>query len=377
LSSITIEEIRTADRYPLLNYIFFAENDGATPLRQHLLKPEETGQFAVDDAKGNELEIYTNMMNIVGRRLKDNSKAKVVLTGTNADVGAEKNATALSRKRAETVKQYLVDVWGIDSRRITVRQRNLPSDPAAMDNAQGQEENRRVEITTDDPSILAPIRRDQIEYRPSPAIVSLVPSVDAPNGISIWSLDVRQGGREVFKANTALGSFPAPIVWNVNTNDMQRTGQALEAHLMVKDEKNQVKEVRKPISVQTLTLEKKRQERIGNVLISRSKLILFDYDKSTISNRNRAIIEDIVSGLTSKSRVEIIGYTDLLGIKEHNLTLSQQRADAVRAIVGKLVTGTDITTKGVGSKQLLFSNDTPEGRFFCRSVHVIVATEEE
>jgi len=57
--------------------------------------------------------------------------------------------------------------------------------------------------------------------------------------------------------------------------------------------------------------------------------------------------------------------------------LSQQRADAVRAAFGKTLDNVNVTTRGVGSTQLLFPNDTPEGRFYCRMVQVIIETPVE
>ncbi|MBN1449295.1 MAG: OmpA family protein, partial [Bacteroidetes bacterium] len=373
-TSITVEEVRTVERYPLLTYVFFSNGDADTPLRQNLLTKEQAAAFTIDDAKGQELEIYRNMLNVIGRRLKDTPTARITLTGTNADVGDEKGATALSRRRAETVKTYFTDVWGIESRRIDVKARNLPVDPSAVDDERGQEENRRVEITSNNESIIGPIRRDELEYNASLAGLVFEPKLQAPNGIERWSLAVKQGEQVLF-SKESTGTPPDPVYsWDFSGDVFARTNDPLQVTLFVRDRKKQEANARKTVAMNTLTLERKREERIGDVRINRSKLILFDFDKATVSARNRSIIEEVSESITPNSRVSIVGYTDAMGDAEYNVRLSQQRAEAVRRAFGNTLNNVAVTTQGVGSTQLLFSNDTPAGRFYCRMVQVIIET---
>ncbi|MBE0644437.1 MAG: OmpA family protein, partial [Bacteroidetes bacterium] len=374
VTSVTVEELRTVERYPLLTYVFFAENESTQPLRQNLLSAEQAKEFTIAEATGQELEIYRNMLNVIGRRLTAKPSAKITLTGTNADFGPEKGSQDLSRKRAETVKAYFTDVWGIDAKRITVRARNLPVDPSAVDDPRGQEENRRVEITSADEDIIGPIRRDQTEYNASLAGLIFEPQVDAPNGIERWILQVRQGSKTLFEKE-GRGSKPeSSYTWDISGDLFRRENDALKISFGVRDRKAQEQEVREEIEMNTLTLERKREERIGDVSVNRSKLILFDFDKATVSNRNRAIIREVTNSITPKSTVSIVGYTDALGEAEYNVKLSQQRADAVLKAFGKALDNINVTTRGVGSTQLLFSNETPEGRFYCRMVQVIIET---
>ncbi|MDH7515223.1 MAG: OmpA family protein, partial [Bacteroidota bacterium] len=371
--SIRVDEIRTVQSYPMLTYVFFAEGDGTRPLRQELLTREQAAIFRVENALGDELTLYRNMLNIIGRRLRDNPRAKITLTGTNADYGVERGATALSRQRAETIKSYFTDVWNIDSRRITVRARNLPQDPSVVELPEGQEENRRVEITSDDPSIIAPIPRDEIEYEASLAGIEIIPAVDAPNGIDRWSLNVVQAGKSLFSREQG-GPVPSSFSWTFEGDAFKRESAPVSVSLYVRDRIGQERTAQKQVVVNTFTLERKRQERIGDVLVNRSRLILFDFNKATISPRNKAIITEVSKSITPTSRVKIYGYTDRLGDAEYNVRLSQQRADAVRAEFGARLTNIPVESVGLGSSQLLFPNDTPEGRIFCRMVVVIIET---
>ena len=80
--------------------------------------------------------------------------------------------------------------------------------------------------------------------------------------------------------------------------------------------------------------------------------------------------------LPQGSVLEIAGYTDNTGDSTANVTLSQQRADAVRNVLIKA--GVDpamLVAKGYGSASPIASNDLLEGRFRNRRIeyHVLKA----
>ncbi len=372
-SELVVEELRTVERYPLLNYVFFAENEDGTALRQNLLSSDQTAGFQVESITGDELALYRDMLNIIGRRLTDQPRAKITLTGCNADQGPEKNNLDLSRRRAETVRDYFVSVWKIRPDRIVVRSRNLPADPSAQDTPEGQAENRRVEITSDTDAIIAPIRREELDYRTSLSALNLRSAIDAPNGIASWELTLRRGPELLYTA--PQGTQPPEVAsYSIDGERFQRNSQSLTAHLRVTDRKDQTREVTRNVTVRSLTVEKKKEEQLGDLRVNRSKLILFDFDKATLSPRNRGIIREVMSSIEPESRVTILGFTDITGNPEHNLKLSQQRADAVKEAMGGSVQARGITALGKGDTQLLFPNETPEGRFYCRMVQIIIET---
>ncbi|MBX6362085.1 MAG: OmpA family protein, partial [Acidobacterium ailaaui] len=60
------------------------------------------------------------------------------------------------------------------------------------------------------------------------------------------------------------------------------------------------------------------------------------------------------------------------GNADHNLTLSQQRADAVKEQLVKMgIDASRLTTKGYGDTKPIDTNDTPEGRANNRRVEFI------
>ena len=71
--------------------------------------------------------------------------------------------------------------------------------------------------------------------------------------------------------------------------------------------------------------------------------------------------------------IKVVGYTDNTGTEAYNLTLSEQRAIAVKnALAIKGVSANRITTVGMGESNPVADNSTPEGRQFNRRVNIVI-----
>jgi outer membrane protein OmpA-like peptidoglycan-associated protein len=69
--------------------------------------------------------------------------------------------------------------------------------------------------------------------------------------------------------------------------------------------------------------------------------------------------------------LEIFGHTDNVGNAQTNLSLSQQRADAVADyLVRRGIPKERIFARGFGERYPLASNNTPEGRMENRRVEI-------
>ena len=68
--------------------------------------------------------------------------------------------------------------------------------------------------------------------------------------------------------------------------------------------------------------------------------------------------------------MSIVGYSDRLGEAEHNLKLSTERAQNTAKELGVSVDN----AQGGGENTELFDNNLPEGRFYSRTVSIVIET---
>lgn len=102
--------------------------------------------------------------------------------------------------------------------------------------------------------------------------------------------------------------------------------------------------------------------------------ILFDVDKSSLLPESMGSINQIYNLLKKDAslKFEIDGHTDNTGDAAHNLTLSQQRAEAVKTqLVSMGIDGSRLSTKGFGDTKPIDSNDTPAGKANNRRVEFV------
>ncbi len=102
--------------------------------------------------------------------------------------------------------------------------------------------------------------------------------------------------------------------------------------------------------------------------------INFDVDKATIRPESMGTLNMIVQVMKDNPELkfDVEGFTDNTGTPAHNLTLSQQRADAVKTqLVSMGISSSRLTTKGFGDTKPLSDNNTPEGRANNRRVEFV------
>jgi len=101
----------------------------------------------------------------------------------------------------------------------------------------------------------------------------------------------------------------------------------------------------------------------------------FDNDMATLRPDAVFILESAVATLQRNRnlKVEIAGHTDDVGTVEHNLDLSQRRAQAVMDyFISRGISAENLTAQGYGDRQPIAGNETPEGRASNRRVELRV-----
>ncbi|MBS1536789.1 MAG: OmpA family protein [Bacteroidetes bacterium] len=369
IDHIKIEEFASTALHPLLQYVFFDENSAEIPRKYSRIAPENTNKFSLLDYIGeNSMEVYYGLLNIVGYRMRTAPKSTVTLTGCNSNEGNEKNNGALSRLRAENVKKYLVETWGIAPKRLIVEQRNLPVKPSNSSVDYGREENRRVEISSDEGEIITAIVLSDTLRSVTPPILRFQPHVKTDTGLAEWSISALYHHTVAMKYE-GKSDIKTSIDWQLtNQINNDKISDTITYKLDVRDNYGQETTAVGFVPLERITLKKKQEEKLTDKTIDLYNLILFDFDKAVIDRRNMSILNFVKKRISSNSRVSIRGFTDQTGDEEHNSRLALMRATAAAQALG-------LKPSVANSKsEQHFSNTTPEGRFYNRTVIIKVET---
>jgi outer membrane protein OmpA-like peptidoglycan-associated protein len=108
--------------------------------------------------------------------------------------------------------------------------------------------------------------------------------------------------------------------------------------------------------------------------------VLFDSGQATLKPGAASTIDRLAAFLerASDRSVAIEGHTDSVGAESYNLSLSENRANAVKAaLVAKGIPAERVVTVGKGEGQPVASNDNAGGRQQNRRVEIIVSNPTE
>jgi outer membrane protein OmpA-like peptidoglycan-associated protein len=119
------------------------------------------------------------------------------------------------------------------------------------------------------------------------------------------------------------------------------------------------------------------KEEARGMVITLSGQVLFVTGKSELLPAAQDQLDQVAKALKDQGDIKpmvVEGYTDSVGSDSTNLTLSKNRADAVRSyLVSKGIPADKITSVGKGKANPVASNDTPDGRANNRRVEIVIA----
>ncbi len=376
-----IIETTVTETFPILPYIFFDSASAQLPDRFAQLSRTAASQFRESELPHRSLESYYQILNVVGSRMQANPIATVTINGTTdgKEIASSDNkqaARALARKRAESVRDYFVNVWSIAAERFVITTSDVPKNPSSTEYAEGFEENRRVELTSDNDQILKPIVHER--FKEESAVPKEIPiglSATSSIGVRSWHLAIASHGNTVYETS-GEGAPPSTLQWKPSDGQVESMAKTLGSKdsLTVTLDASASNGAH---SSQTGAIAASKS--INPFELSRLSLIVFDFDQSAIGEQNQRMIAQFVAkSLYASSKATITGSTDNLGELDHNQKLSEARAFNVRdLIIADKPTATITSTKGIGPSNLLYDNHLPEGRYYCRTVKVEVETPLE
>lgn len=378
-------ERRVNEIFPLRNYIFFDEGSNTIPDRYVLLSKDQVKDFKEDQLEvfkpkklsgrsDRAMVVYYNLINIVGDRMNTNPQATITL------VGSSETSNADGRAMAESVKNYLTDIFSIDPKRINIEGREKPKaesgpDGGTMDLALLRADDRRVSIESSSAAMLMefqsgpnaplkPVNFEVVQKAPLDSYITFV-AEGSDKVFSSWSVETKDknGLLKTFGPYTQEKvSIPGQSVLGTNPDGKYTVTMigTTNNNQIVKEEKSVDMVLWKP----------------GVDEIGMRYSVIYEFNKSTsISIYEKYLTEIVAKKIPSNSKVIIHGYSDIIGDKENNIKLSEARANDVKTILEKAlakmdVKGVKFDVYGFGEDKNLapFDNDLPEGRFYNRTV---------
>lgn len=369
--NLEITETIVTQTYPLLPYIFF---DSASAV----IKPQYNNDvnrvsFNENALPKSTLGIYKFILDVIGSRLYKSPNSKLEIQGvTDGQELADKDdRLKLAQDRASTISQYLIKKWGIKPTQLIVKSKDVPSKQTSISYIEGFEENRRVELNANNPDILKPVYHSKfLEFKGNKEKLTIKIEKNENFRPSAWELYLFADNMPIF-LETGSGAVPENMEIELSQEMLNKlsnnSGKDLFAELKV-DVVNTPTE--KHIGRFKVTTNKNKFE------VGRLNLIVFDFDKADITSQNQQMLKDFLTIAISPSSItKVTGSTDKLGNEDHNVDLSNRRAEAVRDFILNLNPEFKFSdVQGIGSSKLNYDNATPEGRFYCRTVLIEVQT---
>lgn len=378
---LVMEEVQTWDLYPLLNYVFFDKGSSKLPDRYITFeKPEDTQNFTDTTIAGGTLDKYYHLLNIYGFRLRKNPTAKIEIVGCNDGVNAEEKRPGLSKERADLVYNYLKNVWQIDEKRMKLTYKNQPTVISNLKDSLGIQENWRVEILSTEWEVMKPVFDKDPTTFPQPEQMNFT----LANGIEDVIVAKRRveikHGNEDWKLLSDVGITDPKKTWNWQNENRKypKDEQPFTAQLIVTTKSGaECKSDPITIPVMQVSTEQKEVTKVADSTLERYSLILFPFDRSDAGPINERIMREYVyDRVYPTSVVDVIGHTDVVGMYDHNQKLSDRRSNTVETGINQKTKGkfASLNKKGVGEDEPLYTNELPEGRFYNRTVQVIIRT---
>ena len=356
---VILEERIRRREIALLPYVFFPENSAEIPSRytEYVRRNDQTI-----------VEQYRGLLDLLGQRMRAKPEEKIQLTGTNGNEGKEKDNLALSRRRAESVAEYLVREWSIDRSRIQIEARNLPEYPSNSTYPGGREENRRVEIIANG-SLLSPIAvEDTIRSYTSPGFRV---QVDLPNDVRLISGEVRIAlDGKTIRSLTGVRLIEDGTFEQLTREEAAAigAGKDLTYQLSIEDEEGRSFETEMELLDAEVVEFRRDDILLNDQSVSVSTPILFSYNSAELTTEDKAALLRFREELPDGAKLTVTGHADDLGEIGYNRSLSQRRAEAVAS----LFTDYPTTIIAAGEEGMIGGNDTPEGRFYARTVTIEV-----
>jgi outer membrane protein OmpA-like peptidoglycan-associated protein len=376
------------ETFPLRNYVFFEEGSAEIPSRYVSLTKDQAFNFREEQLQAvqpknligrslRQMTVYYNILNIVGDRMKRSPGTAISLSGAS-DKGPEHG-----KARAETIKRYLVDVFGIDGSRIATEGRDRPRIPSGTPGGTKELDllragDARVDIESISPEMMIQVGGGP-HYMLKP--VQIVAEVEDPLDSQVlfnvvgakevflsWSLEIADEQGKVKRFGPSTRDHES-ISGNAILGDRSQGDYKVAMLGQTKSGKL----VKKESSIHLVRRDEPTKEALRFS-------ILFDFDRSKTAASYEKFLTDVVTPLISENSIVVVnGHTDIIGEEEYNENLSRERVQDVQHIIERALSNSgkrgitfDTSEFGENLQYAPFDNYFPEERFYNRTVIIYI-----
>lgn len=378
-------ERQVKEMFPLRNSVFFNMGSSSIPSRYIQLDKTASVDFKESGLQeqqpsnlnngrsARQLNVYYNILNIMGDRMRNNPNTSIVLTGA-----ADKDP-AEGRLMAENIKQYLVNNYDIASSRITTEGRDKPVIPSEQPGGTKEldllrEGDRRVDITSNSSEMLLEVggatspflKPVQIKsYQEDPLDTYVIfTNKGATELLNSWRVELKDEAGVVQNHGPYYldqGSVPGKTILGNNAS------KNYQVTMFGTTKSGEI--IKRESSVSVAKSESLKQEGLRYS-------ILFDFDKSDAIAAYEKFLTEVVAPLIPDNGTAIIhGHTDIIGDDKYNHQLSHNRAETTKIILeratnrlGKRDVKFEVYGFGAEVANAPFENKYPEERFYNRTV---------
>lgn len=371
---LQVQETIVTQTFPLLPYIFF-DSASAVVRERYFVTIKDKTTFSESSLPKETLPTYYTMLNLLGKRLTSNPKIKLIITGTTdgKELTTSAQRTVLAKERAQAIANFLTQTWGISNSQIILQTRDIPELPSNQKYKEGNEENRRAELSSEDAFMLSPVVHSRfLEFAPVQNKQIFSVSMLHPENANSWNMEMSYKGTLLKKA-TGNGAPPTSLPLEITNEETSKIGNDIS----VKDSLyGQMSITQNDGSVVTAECYFPIIKSRNQFEVSRLSLIVFDFNRSDISDQNKEMMKKFVNEAMKPASVSsITGSTDKLGEIEYNQQLSTARAKSVNEFLLSIKPQANISSVvGLGASSLPYDNNLPEGRYYCRTVSLEVKT---
>ncbi|MBC7642070.1 MAG: OmpA family protein, partial [Flavobacterium sp.] len=375
---------KVREMFPIRNYVFFDAGSSEISSRYILLNKDQVANFKEDQIAFNtpanmsgrsdrQMVVYYNILNILGDRMGKYPATTITL------VGSSKEGTEDARAMAQSIKTYLVTVFGITDSRIAIQGKIKPTLPSEQPGGSKElvllrEGDRRVSIESSSPELLMEFQSGPTTPLKPIEIVSMDQNPD--NNAVVFDM---QGSEEIFTSWTVQLKDPKGKTKNYGPYTDSKVSIPVTTVLdgqpegdykvLLTGNTKSGNQIIKESTVHVVPyIAPKIQESIRF-----SVLYEFNESKST-TIYDKYLTEIVTPKIANGDTVIITGHTDIIGETDYNQNLSTARANDVKNILEKSLakagkSNVKLETHGDGENESLapFRNQYPEERFYNRT----------